>query len=146
MTSNLTHLKPAVATSLAAWHDMMERRDLSQLATIVHPEASFRSPMAFNAYAPAEAVLLVLGTVIEVFEDFAYHRELASDDGLNVVLEFSARVGDKKLKGIDLVRFDEDGRIVEFEVMVRPLSGLQALGQAMGERLGARLPAFKSQA
>ena len=146
MTSNLTHLKPAVVTSLAAWHDMMERRDLSQLATIVHPEASFRSPMAFNAYAPAEAVLLVLGTVIEVFEDFAYHRELASDDGLNVVLEFSARVGDKKLKGIDLVRFDEDGRIVEFEVMVRPLSGLQALGQAMGERLGARLPAFKSQA
>ena len=146
MTSNLTHLKPAVATSLAAWHDMIARRDLSQLATIVHPDASFRSPMAFNAYAPAEAVLLVLGTVIEVFEDFAYHRELASDDGLNVVLEFSARVGDKKLKGIDLVRFDEDGRIVEFEVMVRPLSGLQALGQAMGERLGARLPAFKSQA
>jgi len=102
--------------------------------------------MAFNAYAPAEAVLLVLGTVIEALEDFAYHRELASDDGLNVVLEFSARVGDKKLKGIDLVRFDEDGRIVEFEVMVRPLSGLQALGQAMGERLGAKLPAFKTQA
>jgi hypothetical protein len=63
-----------------------------------------------------------------------------------VVLEFSARVGDKKIKGIDLVRFDEDGKIVEFEVMVRPLSGLQALGQAMGERLGARLPAFKSPA
>ena len=146
MTSNLTQLKPAVATSLAAWHDMIARRDLSQLATIVHPDASFRSPMAFNAYAPAEAVLLVLGTVIEVFEDFAYHRELASDDGLNVVLEFSARVGEKKLKGIDLVRFDEDGRIVEFEVMVRPLSGLQALGQAMGERLGAKLPAFKTQA
>ena len=146
MTSNLTHLKPAVATSLAAWHDMIARRDLSQLATIVHPDASFRSPMAFNAYAPAEAVLLVLGTVIDVFEDFAYHRELASDDGLNVVLEFSARVGDKKLKGIDLVRFDEDGKIVEFEVMVRPLSGLQALGQAMGERLGAKLPAFKSPA
>ncbi|MDM0070194.1 nuclear transport factor 2 family protein [Variovorax sp. J31P207] len=144
MTSNLTRLKPAVATSLATWHDMIARRDLSQLATIVHPDASFRSPMAFNAYAPAEAVLLVLGTVIDVFEDFAYHRELASDDGLNVVLEFSARVGDKKLKGIDLVRFDEDGKIVEFEVMVRPLSGLQALGQAMGERLGARLPAFKS--
>jgi hypothetical protein len=146
MTSRLTRLKPAVATSLAAWHDMIARRDMRQLATIVHPDASFRSPMAFNAYASAEAVLLVLGTVIDVFEDFAYHRELASDDGLNVVLEFSARVGDKKLKGIDLVRFDEHGKIVEFEVMVRPLSGLQALGQAMGERLGAKLPAFKSPA
>jgi len=146
MTNHLSRLKPAVATSLAAWHDMIARRDLSQLATIVHPDASFRSPMAFNAYASAEAVLLVLGTVIEVFEDFTYHRQLASDDGLNVVLEFSARVGEKKLKGIDLVRFDEDGKIVEFEVMVRPLSGLQALGQAMGERLGAALPSFKTKA
>jgi hypothetical protein len=146
MTSNLTRLKPAVAASLAAWHDMIARRDLSQLASIVHPDASFRSPMAFNAYAPAEAVLLVLGTVIHVFEDFAYHRELASDDGLSVVLEFSARVGDKKLKGIDLIQFDADGKIVEFEVMVRPLSGLQALGQAMGERLGQKLPSFKTKA
>jgi len=146
MTSNLTRLKPAVAASLAAWHDMIARRDLSQLASIVHPGASFRSPMAFNAYAPAEAVLLVLGTVINVFEDFAYHRELASDDGLSVMLEFSARVGDKKLKGIDLIQFDDDGKIVEFEVMVRPLSGLQALGQAMGERLGQQLPSFKTMA
>ena len=59
------------------------------------------------------------------------------------MLEFSARVGDKQLKGIDLVRFDEDGKIVEFEVMVRPLSGLQALGAAMGARLAEKMPAFK---
>lgn len=145
MTSKLSRLQPAVATSLAAWHDMIARHDMSELATIVHPDASFRSPMAYNAYAPAEAVLLVLGTVIDVFEDFSYHRQLASDDGLSVVLEFSARVGDKTLKGIDLIQFDEDGKIVEFEVMVRPFSGLQALGQAMGERLGASLPAFKTK-
>src|SRR3546814_6016205 len=43
------------------------------------------------------------------------------------------------LKGIDMIRFDENGKIVEFEVMVRPLSGLQALGEEMGRRLGAYL-------
>ena len=79
-------------------------------------------------------------------KDFRYHRQFASDDGLNVVLEFSARVGDKRLKGIDIIRFDEQGLITEFEVMIRPLNGLQALGAEMGARLGQQLPGFKTRA
>ncbi len=136
-------LQPAAAASVALWHSMVATGDLSALPSIVHPEAVFRSPMAIHPYQPAAALILALNTVIKVFEDFTYHRELASDDGLNVVLEFSARVGDKQLKGIDLVRFDEHGKIVEFEVMVRPLSGLQALGAEMGARLAQQMPAFK---
>ena len=89
-------------------------------------------------------VSMILNTVMNVFEDFAYHRELATADGLNVILEFSARVGEKELKGIDMIRFNEQGRIVEFEVMVRPLSGLQALGEEMGRRLGAYLKASRA--
>lgn len=146
MTQALAHAHPAVARSLAIWHEMVARRDLGQLASIVHPDAVFRSPMAINAYATAPALILALTTVLQVFEDFTYHRQLASDDGLDIVLEFSARVGDKNLKGIDLIRFDTQGQIVEFEVMVRPLSGLQALGAEMGARLGQHLPAFKARA
>jgi 2,4-dienoyl-CoA reductase (NADPH2) len=93
----------------------------------------------------ATAVNLILTTVLQVFKDFTYHRTLVSDDGLNVVLEFSATVADKQLKGIDMIRFDEDGKIVDFEVMVRPMSGLQALGAEMGARLAAYLPAYKAQ-
>jgi hypothetical protein len=137
---------PAVARSLDLWHWMIACNDLGDLPAIVHPDAVFRSPMANTAYAPAPALILVLSTVTQVFENFAYHRQLASDDGLDVVLEFSANVGDRKLKGIDFIRFDEQGRIVEFEVMVRPLSGLQALGAAMGQRLADKLPAFKAKA
>jgi len=80
---------------------------------------------------------LVLNTVLQVFEDFRYHRELASAQGADVVLEFSARVGDRELKGIDMIRFDDEGKIVEFEVMIRPMSGLQALGDEMKRRLAA---------
>lgn len=146
MTEAPKNLHPAVARSLESWHHMVASRDLSNLLSIVHPDAVFRSPMANTAYTSAPALMLALSTVIQVFQDFTYHRQLATDDGLNIVLEFSARVGDKQLKGIDLVRFNEQGQITEFEVMVRPLSGLQALGAEMGARLGDKLPAFKAKA
>lgn len=137
---------PAVAKSLDFWHQMIVKNDLGELHTIVHPDAVFRSPMAHAAYTPAPALILALSTVIQVFENFTYHRQLASDDGQSVVLEFSADIGDKKLKGIDFIRFNEQGQIVEFEVMVRPMSGLQALGTEMGKRVADRLPAFKVKA
>lgn len=137
-------LKPAAAASLAKWHDMVARADVSDLRAIVHPDATFRSPVAFKAYHSADALILALGTVITVFRDFAYHREAATADGLNVVLEFSARVGDKGVKGIDFIHFDEDGLITDFEVMMRPMNGVQALAAEMGARLGALLPAFKA--
>lgn len=146
MSQSLSQVQPAVARSLDLWHRMIEKNDLGELPSIVHPDAVFRSPMAHTAYGPAPALILVLTTVIQVFENFTYHRELASDDGLNVVLEFSANIGDKKLKGIDLIRFNEAGQIVEFEVMVRPMSGLQALGAEMGKRLSDKLPAHKAKA
>jgi len=136
-------LAPAVADSLEKWHAMVAGADLSELPAILHPQAVFRSPMAYSPYPGAQAVRLILGTVVKVFEDFRYHREFADADGHGVVLEFSAKVNGKELKGIDMIRFDEEGKIVDFEVMVRPMSGLQALGDEMGKRLAPYLAAMK---
>ena len=136
-------ITPQVATSLAHWHSMMDARDLSDLRSILHPNAVFRSPMAFTPYPGAQTVQLILSTVATVFEDFVYHRELASANGRSVVLEFSAKVGGKELKGIDMIEFDEEGKITEFEVMVRPMSGLQALGDEMGKRLAPYMALMK---
>ncbi|QJI11735.1 nuclear transport factor 2 family protein [Pseudomonas sp. ADAK22] len=140
--SELT-LTPAAAQTLQRWHAMLAGRDLQSLPELLAPDAVFRSPMAHTPYPGAPVVSMILNTVITVFEDFKYHRELATADGLSVVLEFSARVGDKQLKGIDLIRFNESGQIVEFEVMVRPLSGLQALGEEMGRQLAPYLAKTK---
>lgn len=137
-------LHPNVAATLAQWHAMLDKGDLRALPELLATEAVFRSPMAHTPYPGAPVVAMILNTVFQVFEDFTYHRELASADGLNVVLEFSARVGAKQLKGIDMIRFNEDGKIVEFEVMVRPMSALQALGDEMGRRLAAYLAASKA--
>lgn len=70
-------------------------------------------------------------------------RELSTADGHSVVLEFSAQVNGKQLKGIDMIRFDEAGKIVEFEVMIRPLNALQALGEEMAQPLAPYLAAAK---
>lgn len=136
-------LQPAAAASLQRWHHLIAAKDLGPLPELLHPQAVFRSPMAHTPYPGAQAVNLILNTVLKVFEDFAYHRELATADGLSVVLEFSARVAGRDLKGIDMIRFDETGKIVEFEVMIRPMSGLQALGAEMAQRLAPFLAAAK---
>jgi hypothetical protein len=134
------HLPPAVAASLARWHHMVARRDASALTELLRPDAIFRSPVAYKPYEGAAAVAHILRTVLGVFANFAYHRELATDDGHSVVLEFSAEVGGKQLKGVDLIRFDDAGLICEFEVMIRPASGLQALGAEMAARLAHSPP------
>ena len=139
----LTHAQSAVAVSMEKWHYMLENRDMAILAELLHPEVVFRSPMAHRPYAGSLAVGLILKTVITIFEDFTYHREFASNDGLQVVLEFSAVVDGKALKGIDMIGFDEQGKIIDFEVMIRPFNALVALGKEMGARVGAQLEAHK---
>ncbi|WP_406852330.1 nuclear transport factor 2 family protein [Brevundimonas sp. BH3] len=143
MLTTETMLNPKALESLNRWHRLVEEKNMDELDAILHPDAVFRSPMAFKGYASAPAVKLVLSTVIQVFENFTYHRSFAGDDRSSIILEFSADVGGKSLKGIDMIRFDDDGKIVDFEVMVRPLNGLQALGAEMGARLGHLLPAYK---
>jgi len=141
--STMLAMNPAVSKTLAKWHEMLEQGDLRALPDLLSPDAVFRSPMAFKPYVGAPLVTLILNTVFKVFEGFTYHRQLASEDGLSLVLEFSARVGERELKGIDMIRFDEGGQIIEFEVMIRPLSGLQALGEEMGRRLAPFLATAK---
>lgn len=126
--------------AIARWHEMLETRDMSILNELLDDDIVFRSPVAFNPYPGKQLVFFILTNVIQIFENFTYHREFCSDDGLNVVLEFSANIGDKKLKGIDMIRFNEQGKMIDFEVMIRPKSGLEALATLMSKRMEALKP------
>lgn len=126
--------------SLEKWHTMIENRDMSILNELLADEVVFRSPVAYNAYEGKQVVFFILSNVIQIFENFTYHREFYTEDQQSVVLEFSANVGEKKLKGIDMIRFNEQGKIVDFEVMLRPKSGLEALAAQMGQRMAAFMP------
>ena len=126
--------------SIKRWHEMLDTKDMSILNELLAEDVVFRSPVAFNPYSGKQVVFFILTNVIQVFENFTYHREFYTEDGLSVVLEFSANVNEKKLKGIDMIRFNENGQIVDFEVMIRPKSGLEALAVQMGQRMAAFMP------
>jgi hypothetical protein len=121
---------------------MVAAADLSQVASLCAPDAVFRSPVAHKPYRGAELVAAFLQNATQTFSDFRYHRTFVSGER-DVVLEFSAKVGDKELKGIDMITFDAAGRIVDFEVMVRPATALQALGAEMARRMTPILAASK---
>ncbi len=139
----MTTPSESTATTISRWHEIIASRDLSGLQEIIHADAVFRSPVAHTPYQGRDALVLALSTVIDVFQDFTYHRAFFTDDGKNATLEFSAHVNGKQLKGVDLIEFDEAGLITQFEVMIRPASGLMALGEEMGKRVGAKLTEFK---
>ncbi|CAB1221380.1 nuclear transport factor 2 family protein [Acinetobacter bouvetii] len=122
------------------WHEMLQTRDMSILNELLAEDVVFRSPVAYNPYPGKQVVFFILSNVIQIFENFTYHREFYTEDGQNVVLEFSANVGEKKLKGIDMIKFNEQGQIIDFEVMLRPKSGLEALAAQMGQRMAAFMP------
>ncbi|TCB50786.1 nuclear transport factor 2 family protein [Acinetobacter sp. ANC 4779] len=126
--------------SVQRWHEMLATRDMSILNDLLAEDVVFRSPVAFNPYPGKQVVFFILTNVIQIFENFTYHREFYTEDGLSVVLEFSANVGEKKLKGIDMILFNEQGQIFDFEVMLRPKSGLEALAVQMGQRMAAFMP------
>jgi hypothetical protein len=113
----------------------VESRDLGRMEAALAPDVVFRSPAVFKPYEGREAVMHLLGTVVQVFEDFEYTDELQGEG--THALVFQARVGERMVEGLDHLTVDADGLINELVVMIRPLSGLMALAEAMAERLGA---------
>jgi hypothetical protein len=116
-----------------AFRAAVEARDHEAMVAAMAPDAKLYSPVAHRPFDGREAVSGVFAALLETFEDFEYTDELAEGD--TIVLQFRARVGDKRLQGIDWLRLDADGRITELTVMIRPLSGIMALGEAMAPRV-----------
>jgi SnoaL-like domain len=112
-----------------------EAKDFSAVDELLAENVSFRSPVVFAPYKGREALTLILGAVAEVFEDFRYTDQVESDN--LSILVFEARIGNRELNGVDLLRFNADGRIGELMVMVRPMSAVTALAEAMQVRLAA---------
>lgn len=110
----------------------VEAGDLDAVEELLADNVVFTSPVAFKPYPGKAITAAILRGVSRVFTDFRYVREIAGADGRDHALLFTAKVGDKELNGCDFLHFDEDGRIDDLMVMVRPLSAAQALSEAMG--------------
>jgi hypothetical protein len=133
-----TALCPAAQATLLRWHAMVSQRDFSQLHELMSGNPVFRSPIAHNAYSGTPAVCMILSAALTTLSDFKYERYFVADS-LNVALEFRARVDDREVKGIDLIRFAPDGAIAEFEVMLRPMSAAAVFAEHMKSKVGPQL-------
>ena len=119
--------------SAAAFRAAVEAKDLGAAEELFAQDIVFHSPITFHPFIGRETVTRLLGLVEQTFEDFRYTDELQVD-GAHALI-FRASVEGRELEGIDLLRFDEDGKIADFTVMLRPLSGLMPFAQAMGEKV-----------
>ena len=117
-----------------AFRRAAEAKDFSKAEELFSPDVVFRSPVVYRPYEGLEALGVLLRNIAEVLEDFRYTDQVETGD--TAVLVFEARIGNRELNGVDILRFDGDGRIAEMMVMIRPMSGLTAAAEEMGRRLG----------
>ncbi|OKH76550.1 nuclear transport factor 2 family protein [Mycolicibacterium sp.] len=110
----------------------VEARDEDAMVALLADDVVFTSPVAFKPYPGKPITAAILRGVLRVFEDFHYIREIADANGHDHALVFEATVSGKRITGCDFIHTDADGLIDDFMVMVRPLSGAQALAEAMG--------------
>ena len=142
MTVDAPGLAPSVQETLRGWHRFVETRSEDVLRPLLAETTVFRSPFVHLPIPGRPASVLILGAVVQIFENFRYHRTFVSGTH-DVTLEFSANIGELQLKGVDLVKFDSAGKIIEFEVMIRPFKALEALSTQLGARIGPELAKYK---
>ena len=117
-----------------AFGEAVLRNDHDGAVAALADDVVFRSPAVYKPYRGKEQVEQLLRLVTTVFEDFRYTHEWR--DGSTTILFFEANVGDRELQGIDILGENDAGQVAELTVMIRPLSGLQAVANAMAARLG----------
>jgi hypothetical protein len=118
----------------AAFRTAVEALDLEAAMATLSPSVVLLSPVTFKPFEGKDAVTALFSILFKVFEDFRYVGEYTADDG-GEVLHFRWRIGDREGEGIDMVAFDDAGLIDRFTVMIRPLSAVLALRDAVFSQL-----------
>lgn len=118
-------------TTLAKWHIIAATKDVQGLSKILHEDAIFHSPVVHTPQKGKALTQMYLTAAFHVLtgDDFKYVREVVS--GNNAVLEFETVVDGITINGVDMITCDDDGMIVDFKVMVRPLKAMNMLHQKM---------------
>ena len=120
---------------LKKWHEGLTSNDPKLLDEILDESCVFTSPIVFKPIEGKEMSKLYLMGAGQTFDmdGFKYVRELV--DGLDSVLEFETYIGDISVNGVDIIRWNDEGKIIDFKVMIRPLQAIGALQKKMSEAL-----------
>jgi hypothetical protein len=125
-------------TALDKWYDCIKSHDHAALWDLLHPDAVFESPVVHTPQRGRDITFKYLSSAEQVLggPGFRYVGEWRNDTG--AVLEFENEIDGIRINGVDIITFDDHGRITRFKVMVRPLKAVNLLHRLMGEQL-ARL-------
>jgi len=116
--------------TLELWHDMLRKRDLGRLDEVLAEDCVFLSPIVHTPQRGRDLSRLYLTAALAVFnESFRYVKEVVSPQ--HAVLEFTCDVDGIMVNGVDIMTFDDAGKIIEFKVMVRPLKAVNLLHAKM---------------
>ena len=124
------------AKGIANWHKVIEgESDPQGLAEILRDDAVFHSPVVHTPQVGKPIVMAYLTAAGATLgnDSFTYLREVV--DGDTAVLEFSTEMDGIQINGIDMITFDEEGKIIDFKVMVRPLKAINKVWEMMGAQL-----------
>ena len=128
----------AAHQGVAAWHAYMESGgDADLLSAQLTDDAVFHSPVVHSPQEGKAKVMMYLLSAAKVLgnDSFTYVREII--DGNDALLEFTSEIDGIKINGIDLIRFDDSGKIIDFKVMVRPVKAVNKLWEMMAAQLQA---------
>ena len=125
------------ASALETWHRLVRTHDASGLRELVAEDAVFHSPVVHSAQHGRKLTVMYLSAAFEVFFNptFRYVREIVGTS--DAMLEFETEIDGILVNGVDIIRWNADGRIVDFKVMIRPLKGINIIHRKMGEVLAA---------
>jgi hypothetical protein len=116
---------------LQQWHQLLASRDVSMLQDILDSDVVLHSPVIHRPVEGKMMVGMYLTAALHTFanDSFSYDREFFSDNA--AVLEFSTEIDDIFVNGIDMITFNEEGKIIDFKVMVRPLKAINLINDKM---------------
>lgn len=127
-------MKSPMTTAVEHWHEVVRTRDVSRLRDLLAEDVVFHSPVVHTPQKGREITTKYLAAALEVLgAGFHYVREVVGET--EAALEFATEIDGIHVNGVDLVRCDDAGRIVDFKVMVRPLKAIQILHAKMGAKL-----------
>jgi hypothetical protein len=123
------------ADALETWHRLVRTQDPSGLNTLLAENAVFYSPVVHTPQRGRELAARYLGAAFQVFFNptFRYVREIAGPS--DAMLEFETEIDGVLVNGVDLIKWNDTGEIVEFKVMLRPLKAINVIHQRMAARL-----------
>lgn len=127
--------KESEQAALDEWQRIITQGDWAKLPDFLADDVTYHNPAQLDPYLGKAPLIGTLQLVFSVFESFSYHRLFSSDDGH--VLEFSARLGDDPIFGIDIMRFNDAGKLAELIVMLRPADVVAKLGREISSRMAA---------